>query len=104
LTNWYSVGEPVGWNAVAVGDLNYDGFADIVIQNRTTDEVGYANMSNGVFNNWTSVADPVGWNVVGAGDITNLGDADLVFQNRSSGQIIYGKMNNGALSNFVRKG
>jgi hypothetical protein len=104
LSNIVTVGDPTGFVVVGVGDIADNHYTDIVIQNPVTDEVGYANMNNGVFNNWFSVADPVGWKVVGVGDVNDDGYADILIQNKTTDEVGYANMSNGTLHGFVSLG
>jgi VCBS repeat protein len=71
-----------------IGDINNDGYADIVVQNPTTGVIEYANMNNGVLSGWVGVASEPGFSVVGVGDINRDGNSDIVIQNHSTGQIL----------------
>jgi FG-GAP repeat len=60
-SSWGLIATVPGWNVVDVGDINGDGFADIVTQNSTTGQIQYANMANGVFSGWVSVTTASGF-------------------------------------------
>ena len=44
--------------ARALGDLDNNGYADIIFQNQTTGSTKYAAMDSHGFNHWGSVTDP----------------------------------------------
>ena len=92
FNGWAGATTLPGWSVVGVADINYDGYADIVVQNQTTGQIEYANMDNGVFSGLDNVATMPGWKVVGAGDINGGGFADIVIQNQSNGEIDYANM------------
>ena len=98
---WVNVVTLPGFNVVAVGDINDDHYADIVLENNSTGQIEYANMNNGVFNGLVNVATLAGFNVLGVGDIQFDGFADIIVENQSTGQIEYANMNNGVFNGWV---
>ena len=78
-----------GWTVVGAGDINRDGYADVVIENHSTGQIVYANMAGGVFSGFVAVTTLPGWNVVSVEDVKGNGSDDIVIQNPITGQIVY---------------
>ena len=72
------------WVAVGAGDINRDGFADVVVQQQSTGTTYYANMADGAFAGWGVVSTNLtaDWKVKAVADVTGDGFADVVFQQR----------------------
>src|SRR4029077_16863481 len=96
--HWVDVTGAPGYAVIGVGDINHDGFADIVIQNHSDGTILVATMANGVFNGWKALTSTPGWNGVGGADVNNDGFADVVIQNQSDGTIFYGNMAGGGVN------
>ena len=77
---------------VAVGDLNNDGQADVVLQDTVTGQVQVLWMYRGTVTS-SALLSPAypgaGWNVVGLADINADGRTELLFQNATSGDLAY---------------
>ena len=79
-----AVAQAPGWNVVGVGDVNGDGYADIVIQNPGSGQIAYINMAGGVFAGFVGVAATPGYTVKAVADLTGDGFADIVVQSTSA--------------------
>lgn len=87
---------PLDYKVVGTGDLNGDGFADVVWQQQSTGNL-YAWIMQGP----TVIATPAlsiptvgtGWQVRAVGDLNGDGRADLVFQNSVTGGLAVWLMN-----------
>jgi hypothetical protein len=81
-----------GWRVAAVGDLNGDGQADIVFQNRNSGDVyvWYLHRGIQIGGGYLNPRNPgSGWDVAGLADINGDGKLEILFQNRSSGLLAY---------------
>lgn len=96
---WQTVANVPGYSVVGSGDVNHDGFADVVVQNGAG-QIVYANMANGAFSGWSTVGNVPGWTARDVGDINHDGNCDVVIQNNSSGEIQYADMHNGVFSGW----
>lgn len=81
------------WTVAGAGDLNRDGFPDLVWQHDTTRQVvvWYLGGPLGTtFVNfaWIASSGPLGWSVVGTGDFDNDLKPDLVWQHDSTRQAV----------------
>ena len=88
---------PPGWAVKAIGDLNADGKADLLLQNSSSGAVALWAMSG-----TTALATAVlpitpgaAWRLVGTGDLNGDGKSDLVFQNNST-NVVAGWLMDGA--------
>jgi hypothetical protein len=80
-----------GWQVRAVGDINGDGYSDIVVQNEISGQTLFANMHGGTFSGWgeaTSSLTP-DYVVTDAVDVLGNGHADVVVQQLSTGATYY---------------
>jgi glucose/arabinose dehydrogenase len=85
------------WMVRAAGDMNRDGFADIIWQNQTTGQLAVWTMEGprqiaGRLLTPGAVADPA-WQIVGTADVNRDGHTDLVWWHRTSGAIAAWLMN-----------
>ena len=100
FNGWGGVVSSPGFNVVGAGDINRDGFADIVVENFSTGEIDYGNMANGMFNGWVHVVNSPGWKVAAVEDVVGNGFDDIVVQNSTTGQIYYANMTTGAFQGW----
>src|SRR4029077_12453191 len=91
-SHWVDVTGAPGYAVIGVGDINHDGFADIVIQNHKRCQILFANMANGVFNGWKALTSTPGWNVVGVADVNDDGYEGVLLQKQHDGALFYGHM------------
>jgi 5'/3'-nucleotidase SurE len=90
------------WKVVGVGDINRDGFADVVIQQATTGSTIYADMAHGQFSGFDPVTNSIDstFKVVGIADVNQDGFADVIFQHTTDGQVVFADMHGGAFTQF----
>jgi hypothetical protein len=100
--NVVSAALPVDFKAVGAGDINGDGFADVVVQQQSTGLTLYASMANGVFSGWNLVTASVGtdWQVKAVADVSGDGFADVIFQSISTGITVFADMANGVFNHW----
>jgi ELWxxDGT repeat protein len=93
---------PAEFHAVGAGDINGDGFADVVVQQQSTGLTLYASMANGVFSGWNLVTASIGtdWQVKAVADVSGDGFADVIFQSASTGITVFADMANGAFNHW----
>src|SRR5262249_41975041 len=92
---------PGGWIVGGHGDVNGDGFADIVVQNSASGSSVVAAEHGTGTPTWIGVGSTPGWTVRGVGDVTGDGFADIVIQNQSTGQVAFASMAHGTLSGWA---
>lgn len=76
-----------GYQVGAVGDVNGDGFADIVVSSAKRDLYLWVNDRSGHFASTSLGTYPDGWQLIGAGDVDGDGQDDLLWSNAGSCQI-----------------
>lgn len=89
-------GVPVGagWQAKVVGDLNRDGYADVVWQQQNTGEYLVWLMQGGSIVGGGSIGIPgAQWSLVASGDMNKDGRDDLIWQNVNNGKLYVWYMN-----------
>lgn len=97
-------GETLAWTVKEAGDINRDGFADVVIQNNANGDVSYVNMANGVASGYGTMMTGVGtaWQLEALADTNNDGDLDGIIRNvLGSGDTYVVNMENGAFQSFT---
>ncbi|MGB6017792.1 MAG: VCBS repeat-containing protein [Nodosilinea sp.] len=90
----------VNWDIKALGDLNGDGKADLVWQNKVTNQAAVWLMDGLDFTSGEllpNIAAP-GWTVVETGDFNSNGKDDLLWRNANTGELAVWFMNG---TNFV---
>jgi probable HAF family extracellular repeat protein len=114
---WYEdmrAGAPAGLETLAsslptpesrlrgIGDVNGDGFADLVVQDQTTGEVMLGTHVAGSVQSWVHVSNSGGWNVIGCADVTGDGYADILFQSATNpnAPFLFADMKGGAFQNW----
>jgi hypothetical protein len=88
----------LGWRIVAVGDLNGDGRADILLQQVTSGNLYAWYMQNGKLyasRGLTPNNPGPGWKVLGLADINGDGRPVILFQNAETSSLAYWVMNGG---------
>ncbi len=97
--------QPAGlWIIAAVADLNSDGSADLVWQNKRNGRIavwwldGTTYIGGELFSNQPANAN---WRVIAAPDLDGDGDADLLWRNRSNGKLAGWKMNSTSFINGI---
>lgn len=83
-----SAGDHFGWSVAGAGDVDGDGFADVVVGSPFDDDNGQDSGSACVLSGATgailyffvgdAAGDQLGWSVAGAGDVNSDGFADLI--------------------------
>jgi FG-GAP-like repeat len=81
-----------GYFVGAVGDLNGDGYADLVFTGANNDVWLWANDQHGGFISTQIGTFPAGWELVGAGDVDGDGYDDLLWVNPDLCQFAYWNM------------
>jgi hypothetical protein len=92
-------GTPSGWGYVAInlgsawryqaaGDVNRDGFADVVIQD-ASGNVYVANMAGGHNSGYLDLGNIAGYQVRAVGDVNADGYADVIVQRESDGWTLW---------------
>jgi hypothetical protein len=89
------------WSAEATGDVNGDGFTDVIYYNTATGQVIYANLAGGSNSGFGAIAGGlIGWDVRSAGDWNNDGYDDVIIQNTSNGQTVIATLVDGVFTGF----
>jgi uncharacterized repeat protein (TIGR03803 family) len=82
-----------GYYAVATGDFDGDGIADILWTSANNDLYIWFGQPNGSFTSAYAGTYPAGWSVVGTGDMDGDGREDIFWINPSTHQLAYWLMN-----------
>jgi hypothetical protein len=83
---------PIEWSVAASGDFTFDGWADLVWQNRASGQIQVWRMAGALYTQ-TLAPTPDGpgdanWTVVAAQDFDGNGTRDLLFFHRYTGQLV----------------
>src|SRR5262249_39229817 len=92
---------PGGWIVGGHGDVNNDGFADVVVQNPFNGQISVALEHGTGTPTWLNVGSTPGWAVRAVADVNGDSFSDIVIQNDSSGAILYANMADGHFSGWV---
>jgi hypothetical protein len=84
-----------GYFVGAVGDLNGDGYTDVVFTSAKRDLYLWTNSRTGRFLSQQLPAYPAGWQLLGAGDVDGDGQDDLLWSNAAACQLGVWLMRNG---------
>ena len=94
----FATGNLDGFLYVGHGDVNGDGYADVVVQDLNSGTI-YVGLQNGSGTpSWIATPPVPGWQGVGVGDIAGDGFADIVIQNQANGAIEYYDAHSGAFT------
>lgn len=93
------------WKVVGSGDLNGDGYSDLVWRNSATGDLFAWWMQGMQAMDWgplsiSRIADPT-WNIAAVGDLNGDGKSDLVWQNDVSGQLVAWFMDGYTVTSFT---
>lgn len=76
---------------VGAGDIDLDGWSDLLVQDIGTGIVYAADMTGTAFGGWVAVSsEGTDWQARGIGDVNRDGYADIVYQSIASGDIVAG--------------
>ena len=91
---------PAGWQLVATGDLDQDGFTDLVLQHDTTGDLSWFKLDGYAQVAGTSLSPAsltnTQWKIRGAADVDADGMTDLLWQNTVTGELAVWFMNGSA--------
>ena len=92
---------PAGWQIVGTGDLDQDGFTDLVLHHDTSGDLswfkldGYAQVSGASLT--PASMSNTQWKIQGTGDMDADGQTDLLWRNAGTGELAVWFMNGTAL-------
>jgi len=88
---------PLAWRLAGSGDVNGDGYADLVWQNTSTGDLVLWLMQNNIIVGTPALSIPnvgtIGWQVRAVGDVNGDGRADLIWQNSVTGGLAVWTLN-----------
>jgi len=84
-----SVGIPLRWQIVGVGDVDGDGKADLVWRDSQTGDVAVWLLNGGTVkqSSVVSAGVPLTWQIVGVGDVNGDGRSDLVWRQTQTSDV-----------------
>ena len=88
VLNSVNLSQPNPWRIAATGDINGDGYTDLVWQDPATgaSQVWFLGGTNGVqIMSAANVTGPTAWKIVGAADYNRDGNTDIVVQDTATG-------------------
>jgi hypothetical protein len=94
----FATGNLDGFLYVGHGDVNGDGYADVVVQDPNSGTIYVALQNGSGTPSWVATPPVPGWQGVGVGDIAGDGYADIVIQNQTNGGIDYYDAHSGAFT------
>src|SRR5262249_45494108 len=92
---------PATYVAAGHGDVNGDGFADVVVQDSASGAISVATQHGTGTPTWMSVASAPGYTVHAVADVNGDSFADIVIENLGNGQITYANIAGGSFSGWV---
>jgi hypothetical protein len=84
-----NLSQPNPWRIAAAGDINGDGFVDVIWQDPATgsSQVWFLGGANGVqLTSAVSLGGPNAWRIVAAADYNRDGRTDIIYQNPTTGE------------------
>jgi hypothetical protein len=84
-----NLSQPNPWRIAAAGDINGDGFVDVIWQDPATgsSQVWFLGGANGVqLTNAVTLGGPNSWRIVAAADYNRDGKTDIIYQNPATGE------------------
>jgi hypothetical protein len=89
---------PANWSIVGTGDLNADGYTDILWRDTSTGDVNIWFMNGGVIESSADLGViPTNWTVAGTGDFNGDGKTDIIWRNGSNADVNIWLMNGASI-------